>query len=119
MPSAIAFISALKDIGCQFALDDFSSFTYLKHLPVDKLKIDGSFVQSMTNTPIDQVMVRSMNQVAHALGKVTIEEFVENEETFQMLKNYGVDYAQGYHVGRPAKWYTDIPVTRPAGVVLQ
>lgn len=123
MPSAIAFISALKDIGCQFALDDFgsgfSSFTYLKHLPVDKLKIDGSFVQSMINTPIDQVMVRSMNQVAHALGKVTIAEFVENEETFQMLKNYGVDYAQGYHVGRPAKWYTDIPVTRPAGVVLQ
>lgn len=123
LSSAISFISALKDIGCQFALDDFgsgfSSFTYLKHLPVDKLKIDGSFVQSMINTPIDQVMVRSMNQVAHALGKVTIAEFVENEETLQMLKNYGVDYAQGYHVGRPAKWYSDISHIRPAAMTLQ
>ena len=123
LSSAISFIGALKDIGCQFALDDFgsgfSSFTYLKHLPVDKLKIDGSFVQSMFNTPVDQVMVRSMNQVAHALGKVTIAEFVENEETLQMLKSYGVDYAQGYHVGRPDKWHTDIPLARPADVVLQ
>jgi diguanylate cyclase (GGDEF)-like protein/PAS domain S-box-containing protein len=103
--AAVEFIGALKEMGCQFALDDFgsgfSSFTYLKHLPVDKLKIDGSFVQNMAQSPVDQAMVRSMAQVAHALGKITIAEFVENEETLQLLQEFGVDYAQGYHVGRP------------------
>jgi len=105
LTAATKFIYALKDIGCQFALDDFGSgfcsFTYLKHLPVDKLKIDGSFVQSLASTPVDQAMVRSMNQVAHALGKETIAESVEDAATLDLLKSFGVDFAQGYHIGRP------------------
>jgi len=105
MREAMNFIGKLKDIGCQFALDDFGtgfcSFTYLKHLPVDKLKIDGSFVQGMVNTHVDQAMVQSMNQIAHALGKQTIAEFVENEPTLTILRDFGVDYAQGHYLGRP------------------
>lgn len=105
MQSAMRFISQLKDIGCQFALDDFGSgfcsFTYLKHLPVDKLKIDGAFVQSLPHTNVDQAMVQSMNQIAHALGKQTIAEFVENQATLDLLKQIGVDYAQGNFLGKP------------------
>ena len=103
--AAEEFITALKDIGCQFALDDFgsgfSSFAYLKHLPVDKLKIDGSFVKGMAHSSVDQAMVESMNQVAHALGKRTVAECVENEETLVLLKEMGVDLAQGNYLGRP------------------
>jgi len=103
--AAEEFITALKDIGCQFALDDFgsgfSSFAYLKHLPVDKLKIDGGFVKGMAHSSVDQAMVESMNQVAHALGKITIAECVENERTLQILHQMGVDCAQGNHIGRP------------------
>ncbi len=105
LSAATRFIGALKDIGCQFALDDFgsgfSSFTYLKHLPVDKLKIDGSFVQSMAQSTVDQAMVQSMNQVAHALGKQTIAEYVESAETLRLLEEYGVDFAQGNFIGKP------------------
>lgn len=105
LAAATQFIYKLKDMGCQFALDDFGSgfcsFTYLKHLPVDKLKIDGSFVQGMADTHIDQAMVQSMNQIAHALGKKTIAEFVENKQTLDLLREYGVDYAQGHFCGRP------------------
>jgi EAL domain-containing protein (putative c-di-GMP-specific phosphodiesterase class I) len=105
LAAAEEFITALKDIGCQFALDDFgsgfSSFAYLKHLPVDKLKIDGAFVKGMAHSSVDQAMVESMNQVAHALGKVTVAECVENEETLKILKEMGVDRAQGNYIGRP------------------
>ena len=105
LAAAEEFITALKDIGCQFALDDFgsgfSSFAYLKHLPVDKLKIDGSFVKGMAHSSVDQAMVESMNQVAHALGKRTVAECVENEETLVLLKEMGVDLAQGNYLGRP------------------
>ena len=105
LSEAEKFISALNAMGCQFALDDFgagfSSFTYLKHLAVDKLKIDGSFVQGMADSPIDQAMVKSMTQVAHALGKRTIAEYVENSTTLALLRDYGVDYAQGHYIGKP------------------
>ena len=105
LSKAVDFITELKDMGCMFALDDFgsgfSSFTYLKHLPVDKLKIDGAFVQNLAQSSVDQAMVRSMNQVAHALGKVTIAEFVENEQTLALLQEFGVNYAQGYYIGKP------------------
>ncbi len=105
LAAAEAFISELKDIGCQFALDDFgsgfSSFAYLKHLPVDKLKIDGAFVKGMAHSSVDQAMVESMNQVAHALGKQTIAECVENGETLKILREMGVDRAQGNYIGRP------------------
>jgi len=103
---ASQFISKLKDMGCEFALDDFGSgfcsFSYLKKLPVDKLKIDGSFVQNLAETQVDQAMVQSMNQIAHALGKKTIAEFVENDQTLQLLKLYGVDFAQGNYLGLPS-----------------
>ena len=105
LSAAEKFIAALKSMGCQFALDDFgsgfSSFAYLKHLPVDKLKIDGAFVQGMADSQIDQAMVQSMNQVAHALGKQTIAEYVEDDATLALLRSYGVDYAQGNYIGKP------------------
>lgn len=105
LSEAEKFISALKEMGCQFALDDFgagfSSFAYLKHLPVDKLKIDGAFVQGMATSHVDQAMVQSMNQVAHALGKQTIAEYVEDSTSLELLRNYGVDYAQGNYIGKP------------------
>lgn len=103
--AAKVFIAKLKDMGCQFALDDFGtgfcSFAYLKNLPVDKLKIDGAFVQSLDTSKVDRAMVQSMNQIAHALGKQTVAEFVQNEKTLNLLKEYGVDYAQGHYLGKP------------------
>ena len=104
---ASKFITQLKDLGCEFALDDFGSgfcsFSYLKKLPVDKLKIDGAFVKNLAETHVDQAMVKSMNQIAHALGKKTIAEFVENSQTLQLLKDYGVDFAQGNYLGIPSE----------------
>ncbi len=105
MTLAEAFLAKLQKIGCRTALDDFgsglSSFAYLRDLPVDSVKIDGRFVKNLAESPVDQAMVKAMNDIAHALGKKTVAEFVENEECFQLLKQYGVDYAQGYHLGRP------------------
>lgn len=99
------FINALKELGCMFALDDFgtglSSFGYLKHFPVDFLKIDGSFVKEILHDPIDREMVRSINEIGHLTGKKTIAEFAENEEIITMLRGMGVDYAQGYGVSEP------------------
>ena len=107
MQAARNFISKLKDLGCHVALDDFGagfcSFTYLKHLPVDTLKIDGSFIQGLMHGHVDQAMVHSMNQVAHALGKTTSAEFVENHETLVRLKEIGIDFAQGHYLGRPSQ----------------
>jgi len=101
------FINELKELGCMFALDDFgtglSSFNYLKHLPVDFLKIDGSFVKEMLHDPIDREMVRSINELGHLTGKKTIAEFAENEEIITMLRGMGIDYAQGYGVSEPKR----------------
>jgi len=101
------FINSLKELGCRFALDDFgtglSSFGYLKHFPVDFLKIDGSFVKEILHDPIDREMVRSINEIGHLTGKQTIAEFVENKELITMLRGMGVDYAQGYGVGEPRR----------------
>lgn len=105
MQVAEQFLGRLKGIGCYTALDDFgsgmSSFAYLRDLPVDYVKIDGRFVRQLHVSTVDQAMVRAMNDIAHALGKKTIAEFVENEASFQLLQGYGLDYAQGYHLGRP------------------
>lgn len=104
---ASRFINALKELGCQFALDDFgtglSSFGYLKHFPVDYLKIDGSFVKEILHDPIDREMVRSINEIGHLTGKQTIAEFAENSDIITMLKGMGVDYAQGYGVSEPQR----------------
>ncbi len=101
------FIQALKELGCKFALDDFgrglSSFGYLKHFPVDFLKIDGSFVREILRDPIDREMVRSINEIGHLTGKQTVAEFAENAEIIQMLTSLGVDYAQGYGVAQPQR----------------
>ncbi len=103
------FIQALKELGCKFALDDFgtglSSFGYLKHFPVDFLKIDGSFVNGILHDPIDREMVRSINEIGHLTGKQTIAEFAENAEIIEMLRGLGVDYAQGYGISQPQKVY--------------
>ena len=100
------FVRTLQAIGCGFALDDFgvgfSSFSQLKHLPVDYLKIDGSFVQDLAQNAVDQHLVRAIVSIARGLGKKTIAEFVGDAETVRLLKAYGVDYAQGYHVAKPA-----------------
>jgi diguanylate cyclase (GGDEF)-like protein len=95
----------LKDLGCGFALDDFgagfSSFNYLKRLPMDYLKIDGSFIENISNDPIDQAMVRSMVQIANAVNMQTIAEHVRDEQSLELLRDLGVDLAQGYYLGEP------------------
>lgn len=105
MGPAQAFLSQLQALGCKTALDDFgvgfSSFAYLQDLPVDIVKIDGRFVKNVATSPVDQAMVRAMNDIAHALGKVTVAECVESEDSLRWLAACGVDYAQGYHFGRP------------------
>ena len=99
------FMSTLKQIGCRFALDDFgsglSSFAYLMNLPVDYLKIDGSFVKNISNDPVSQAIVEGFNAIAHAMSLKTIAEFVEDEDILQKLREIGVDYAQGYAIDRP------------------
>jgi EAL domain-containing protein (putative c-di-GMP-specific phosphodiesterase class I) len=88
-----------------FALDDFgsgfSSFGYLKNLPVDFLKIDGSFVRGIATDPVDLAMVQSINEIGHLMGKRTVAEFVEDNAVLQLLKGSGIDYAQGYAISRP------------------
>ena len=105
LKDAQIFIRSLKSLGCRFALDDFgsglSSFAYLKNLPVDLLKIDGIFVRDIITDPIDEAMVRSINEVGHIMGMETIAEFVETDEIMERLRQLGVDYAQGYTISRP------------------
>ncbi len=100
-------INQLVEIGCRFALDDFgvgfSSFNYLKRLPVDILKIDGDFVTDMSKDPVDQIMVQSMIQIANTLNKQTIAEYVQDAQTLEMLKRFGADYVQGYYLGKPSR----------------
>ena len=107
------FIATLKELECRFALDDFgsglSSFGYLKNLPVDYLKIDGMFVKDIVDDPIDCAMVKSINEIGHVMGMQTIAEFVENDIVRGMLKEIGVDYAQGYGIEKPLPfvWASD------------
>ena len=102
---AAQFIRSLRELGCHFALDDFgsgmSSFAYLKNLPIDYLKIDGSFVKHIVNDPIDLAMVEAINQIGHLMGIKTIAEFVENQDILEKITALGVDYAQGYGIAIP------------------
>lgn len=115
--SAIRFINELKALGCHFSLDDFcagmSSFAYLKHLPVDFLKIDGSFVKDMLDDPINRAMVEVINHIGHVMGKRTIAEFVETPQIEQALLDIGVDYAQGYLIEQPQLFTFDSLQCRP------
>jgi diguanylate cyclase (GGDEF)-like protein len=101
-----ATIEALRAIGCHFALDDFgsgfSSFTYLAQLPVDSVKIDGSFVRDLAKNGVNQAIVRAFSNVTHAVGKESVAEWVEEAETLEVLRRLHVDLAQGYFIGFPA-----------------
>jgi diguanylate cyclase (GGDEF)-like protein len=103
---ARSFARLVADLGCEFALDDFgagfASFYYLKHLDFDLLKIDGEFVTDLTTSRTNQLVVKAVVDIARGLGKRTIAEFVEDAETLELLREMGVDFAQGFHVARPA-----------------
>jgi diguanylate cyclase (GGDEF)-like protein/PAS domain S-box-containing protein len=103
--NTLAFIDKLKKLGCRFALDDFgtgmASFAYLKQIPVDFVKIDGSFISMMTKSRIDFEMVRFTNEISHVMGRQTIAEYVGDSATLRELENIGVDYAQGFLLGEP------------------
>lgn len=105
LQNASTVLRQLQQFGCATALDDFgvgySSFTYLKELPVDYVKIDGSFVRNIDKDELNLAFVRSINDIAHAMGKKTIAEFVETRTCLQRLKEIGVDYAQGFFLGKP------------------
>jgi len=106
LTNASQFIKTLKQLGCSFALDDFgsglSSFAYLKSLPVDFVKIDGFFVKDVVTDPVDLAMVKAINDMAHAMGKQTIAEFVEDKDILKKLVDLGVDYVQGFGIAQPA-----------------
>jgi diguanylate cyclase (GGDEF)-like protein/PAS domain S-box-containing protein len=103
--AALNLIRELRAMGCRFALDDFgsglSSFSYLKNLPVDYLKIDGSFVRDLRDDPFNRTLVSNINEIGHLLGKQTVAECAEDAETIAILADLGVDYAQGFGVARP------------------
>jgi diguanylate cyclase (GGDEF)-like protein len=103
--TAAGFADRLTEFGCEVAIDDygagFNSLAYLKKVPFDVIKIDGTFVREMPRNDADQLTVKAIVQIARGLGKRTIAEFVEDEATTRMLREYGVDMAQGYHLGRP------------------
>jgi EAL domain-containing protein (putative c-di-GMP-specific phosphodiesterase class I) len=100
-----SMIEKLSALGCAFSIDDFgtgfSTFNYLKQLPAESVKIDGSFIVDLATNPVDLALVKAIYEVATALGKKTVAEFVENEETLTILSEIGVTYAQGYHLGKP------------------
>jgi diguanylate cyclase (GGDEF)-like protein len=107
LESAIAFMNKMTLIGCKFSLDDFgsglSSYSYLRNLPVDYVKIDGVFVKDLATTPGDYAVVKSINEIAHFMGKKTVAEYVENNDILEQLREIGVDYAQGYGIERPRR----------------
>jgi diguanylate cyclase (GGDEF)-like protein/PAS domain S-box-containing protein len=114
LSSAKRFIQALKELGCRFSLDDFgsgmSSFAYLKYLPVDCIKIDGSFVKEMLNSDTDRAMVEMIVHMAKVMGKGVVAECVESEELIETLREIGVGYAQGYTIGRPEPFECAYPL---------
>jgi diguanylate cyclase (GGDEF)-like protein/PAS domain S-box-containing protein len=118
LDKAQRFIQVFRALGCRFSLDDFgagmSSFAYLKHLPVDFLKIDGGFVKDMADDPIDRAMVEAINSVGHVMGKQTIAEFVDSERVMAALREIGVDYAQGYGVAKPQPFAPRLGMARVA-----
>jgi len=102
----VHFMQTLKKLGCKFSLDDFgsglSSFTYLKNLPVDYLKIDGHFISNVAEDSVDESMVKAIHEVGSAMGIETIAERVETKKVLEKLGALGVEFAQGYYIARPA-----------------
>lgn len=111
--AARSLMEAIRGLGCSFALDDFgrgfASFFYLKELPMEFVKIDGSFVRNLLERPDDQALVRAMAQIARAFGKKTVAEHVESGEVLELLAQFDIDYAQGYHTGRPVPMTVAFP----------
>ena len=105
MDQAKAFCAGAQELGCAVALDDFGAgfgaLHYLKHLPFSYLKIDGDFITGLPRSAHDQLVVRALVGLAHGMGFATIAEFVRDQPTMRLLAELGVDYAQGFHVGRP------------------
>lgn len=108
LPGARGLMIEIKELGCGFVLDDFgvgfSSFYYLRELPVDAVKIDGSFIRNLTQSDDDKILVKALCSVARGFGKKITAEFVENEEIFSIIAAMDIDYAQGYFVGKPASY---------------
>ncbi len=117
LDTSLAIMDGLRQVGCRFALDDFgsgfSSLAYLRRLPVDLLKIDGQFIRTINTDPINRAMVEAIQRIASVMGLLTVAEFVENDEILGVLREIGVDYAQGYGVGMPA------PMTDPEPAIGQ
>jgi EAL domain-containing protein (putative c-di-GMP-specific phosphodiesterase class I) len=107
LDSARAVMRELRALGCRFALDDFgagfSSFGYLKHLPVDFIKIDQSFVEGLARNPVDLALIRGITDIARALGKKVIAEHVSDAESITLLRECGVDYVQGFFIAEPQR----------------
>ncbi len=105
MSKAIDFITYIKQMGCRFSLDDFgsglSSFSYLKNMPVDNLKIDGAFIRDIHNDPVNRVFVESIHNISRIMGIKTTAEYVENADILECIKEIGIDYAQGYYFSKP------------------
>ena len=119
MINATEQMQELIELGCKFAIDDFgagySSFDYLKSLPVDYIKIDGAFIRDICEDVIDQTIVRSICEIARASGKQTIAEYVQDAATLDLLGELGVDYAQGFHIGKPSPRLRREPVSLTRG----
>lgn len=113
--AAQVLIEKIRALGCRFTLDkfgvSFSSFYYVKQLPVDYIKLEGSFVQRLEDNVDDQILIRALHEVAKGFGKKTIAEFVDREETLHTLEHFGVDYVQGYLIGKPSDV---VPIAEPA-----
>jgi EAL domain-containing protein (putative c-di-GMP-specific phosphodiesterase class I) len=113
MPRASEFCAGLQRLGCAVALDDFGagfgSFHYLKHLPFSYLKIDGDFIRGLPRSSHDQLVVRALVGLVREMGQQTIAEFVGDRETLELLREYGVDYAQGFEIGRPGPALAQAP----------
>ena len=118
----VHFMQALKKLGCKFSLDDFgsglSSFTYLKNLPVDYLKIDGQFIRNVAEDAVDESMVKAISQVGHAMGIETIAERVETKQVLDKLGDLGIEFAQGYYIARPASVQSFEPWSQKKGQLL-
>ncbi|MBL4630767.1 MAG: EAL domain-containing protein [Paraglaciecola sp.] len=121
LPATQSMIKKLMDLGCELSIDDFgtgfSTFSYLKQIPANSVKIDGSFVRDMVNNPIDRALVRAICDVAKALNKTTVAEFVEDEKTVIALQKLGVDFLQGYHISRPKNIQDLERVYAPAALI--
>ncbi|MDH5776889.1 MAG: EAL domain-containing protein, partial [Gammaproteobacteria bacterium] len=114
---ARSFIESLRSLGCRFALDDFgaghSSFNYLRNLPVDMIKIDGTFIRNLHQNQFDRIIVKAISDVAEGLAIMTIAEFVENNEIKEYLLELGIRYGQGFHLGKPKALTQEEKKTEP------